>query len=162
MKLRRSAAALAVLVAAGASTAGALSAQTADQVVSYEVAAIDEISVAGTPSLIVNAGTAGSQPGSASASGTYSVTTNGTGMKITAEIDAAMPAGVTLTASLAAPAGATSAGVVTLSPTPQDAVSGITEVAESGLGITYGLEATVSAGVVSGNRTVTYTITSGS
>jgi hypothetical protein len=159
MKLPRSFSLLAVLTVAGVHAAEA---QTADQIVSYEVTAIDEISVAGTPSLTVNGATAGAEPGSASASGTYSITTNGTGMKVTAEIDEAMPAGVVLTASRAAPAGATSAGAVTLSTTPQDAVTGVTQVSESGLDITYGLSATVTAGIVSGNRTVTYTITTGS
>jgi hypothetical protein len=159
MTLTRSLAVLAVLTAAGAGTAGA---QTANQTVSYEVTAIDEISVSGTPSLTVSAASAGSQPGTATASGTYSVTTNGTGMKITAEIDQAMPAGVTLSATLAAPSGAASAGTVVLTTVPQDVVSGITRVAETGLGITYGLSAEVTAGPVSGNRTVTYTITTGS
>lgn len=159
MTLCRTFALLAVLVVAGVHTA---SAQTATQTVSYEVSAIDEITVSGTPSLTVNAATAGSQPGAAAASGTYSITTNGSAMKITAEIDQAMDSGVTLTAAMAAPTGATSAGAVTLTTVPQDVVTSITQVAESGLGITYGLSADVTAGVVSGNRTVTYTITAGS
>jgi hypothetical protein len=130
--------------------------------VSYEVSAVNEISVSGSPSLVISAATAGSGLTSASASGTYAITTNETDRKITAEIDSDMPSGVTLSVSLAAPSGATSAGAVTLSSTAVDVVTGVSTVNQSGLNITYGLSATVSAGVVSaGNRTVTYTITAG-
>jgi hypothetical protein len=160
MKSLRIAAPLAI--AAAAFAAHDASAQTATQTVSYEVAAIDQISVTGSPSLVVSTATAGSGLTSASASGTYAVTTNGDGRKITASIDTDMPTGVTLTVSLGAPAGATSAGAVTLSSTDQDVVTGISTVNESGLDITYGLSATVAAGVVAaGNKTVTYTITAG-
>lgn len=160
MKALRFAAPLAI--AAAAFTARDASAQTATQTVSYEVAAIDQISVSGAPSLVVSTATAGSGLTSATASGTYSVTTNGDGRKITASIDTDMPTGVTLTVALDAPAGASSAGVVTLSSTDQDVVTDISTVNASGLGITYGLSATVAAGVVaSGNKTVTYTITEG-
>lgn len=136
--------------------------QTAQQVVSYEVAAVDQITVSGSPSLVINSATAGSTLNSASASGTYAVTTNGANRKITAAIDTNMPTGVTLTVSLGAPTGATSAGTVTLNNVAQDVVTGISTVNQSGLSISYGLSATISAGVVpAGNKTVTYTITAG-
>lgn len=160
MKALKVAAALAV--AATVFAAKDASAQTATQTVSYEVAAVDQISVSGSPSLVINTATAGSAPTSVSASGTYAVTTNGTGRKITASLDSNMPSGVTLTVALDAPTGATSAGTVTLSTTAQDVVTDITTVNESGLSIGYGLSATVAAGVVpAGNKTVTYTITAG-
>lgn len=159
MKALRFAAAMGIAAAFAATDA---SAQTATQTVSYEVAAVDQISVSGSPSLVVNSATAGSALNSATASGTYAVTTNGTGRKITASIDSNMPTGVTLTVSLGAPTGATSAGTVTLSTTAQDVVTGIATVNESGLSISYGLSAAISAGVVpAGNKTVTYTITAG-
>ncbi|HLM68224.1 MAG TPA: hypothetical protein VK358_11885 [Longimicrobium sp.] len=149
-------------IAASVFAAQDASAQTATQSVSYEVAAVDQISVAGSPSLVVNSATAGSALNSATASGTYAVTTNGTNRKITASIDTNMPTGVTLTVSLGAPTGATSAGTVTLSTTAQDVVTGITTVTQSGLSIGYGLAADITAGVVpAGNKTVTYTITAG-
>lgn len=149
-------------LAASVLAAGAAAAQTATQTVSYEVAAVDQISVSGSPSLVVNSATAGSALTSASASATYAITTNGDGRKITASIDSDMPTGVTLTVSMGAPTGATSAGAVTLSTTSQDVVTGISTVNESGLSITYGLSATVAAGVVpAANKTVTYTITAG-
>ena len=160
MKTLQIAATLAI--AASVFAAKDASAQTATQTVSYEVAAVDQISVAGSPSLVVNSATAGNALNSATASGTYAVTTNGTNRKITASIDTNMPTGVTLTVSLGAPTGASSAGTVTLSTTAQDVVTGITTVNESGLSIGYGLSAAITAGVVAaGNKTVTYTITAG-
>jgi hypothetical protein len=160
MKAIRFAAALAVTATALA--AHDASAQSDDQTVTYEVAAVDQISVSGSPSLVINAATAGSGLTSVTASGSYAITTNGTGRKITAELDTDMPDDVTLTVSLAAPSGATSAGTVTLDATARDVVTGITEVNQSGLSVSYGLSATVTAGVVpQGNKTVTYTITAG-
>lgn len=160
MKSIRYAAAFAI--AASAFAAADASAQTATQTVSYEVAAINEISVSGSPSLVINSGTAGSGLTSASAAGTYAITTNETNRKVTAQIDSNMPSGVTLSVTLAAPTGGTSAGSVNLSTTAVDVVTGVSNVNQSGLGITYGLSATVSAGVVpAGNKTVTYTITAG-
>ena len=159
MQFLRPTLAAAVLTAAAAAGAEA---QTATQTVSYEVAAINQISVAGAPSLVVNAATAGSQPGSASASGTYSITTNEAGVAITAELSEAMPSGVTLTANLAAPTVGSSAGAVELGTEPRTVVSGIGQTAESGLSIGYGLSATVAAGVVpAASVTVTYTVTTG-
>jgi hypothetical protein len=154
--------AAAVALAAAALAARDASAQTATQTVSYEVTAVDQISVAGSPSLVINGATAGSALTSATASGTYAVTTNGTNRKITASIDSDMPTGLTLTVTLGAPTGATSTGAVTLSTTDEDVVTGITEVNESGLSISYGLSAALTAGVVAaGNKTVTYTVTTG-
>jgi hypothetical protein len=160
MKSIRYAAALAL--AASAFGARDASAQTATQTVSYEVAAINEISVAGSPSLVINDATAGSGLTSATASGTYAITTNEANRKVTAQIDGNMPSGVTLSVTLAAPAGGTSTGAVALSTTAQDVVTGVSNVNQSGLSIGYTLSATVAAGVVpAGNRTVTYTITAG-
>lgn len=160
MKSIRYAAALALAAAAfGARDA---SAQTATQTVSYEVAAVNEISVSGSPSLVINSATAGSGLSSASASATYAITTNETNRKVTAQIDSNMPSGVTLSVTLDAPTGGTSAGAVNLSTTAQDVVTGVSSINQSGLSITYGLSATVAAGVVAAdNKTVTYTITAG-
>lgn len=135
---------------------------TATQVVSYEVAAIDQISVTGSPSLVVNSATAGGAPQTATAAGTYAITTNGSNRKITGSIDTNMPADTQLTLTVAAPDGAASAGVVTLSTTATDLVTGVTTVNQSGLSLSYQLSATVDAGVVpAGNKTVTYTVTAG-
>jgi hypothetical protein len=160
MKYRSTAVALAligVLVARGAA------AQTATQTVAFEVQAINQISVTGSPSLIINSASAGGAPTAATASASYDITTNGTNEKITAQLDTDMPTGVTLSASLAAPSTGTSAGAKSLSQTTaQDMVTGISTESQTGLAINYTLNATAAAGVVpAGTRTVTYTITAG-
>lgn len=145
---------------AGATSAAA--GQTATQVVTLQVDAINQISFAGSPSLVVNTATAGSNPTSVTAAATWAVTTNQTGAKITASIGSAMPAGLTLSVNLTAPTGATSAGAQSLSTTSIDLVTAITKTAQSPMAVSYSLAATAAAGVVSSTtRTVTYTITGG-
>ena len=156
---RRLAAAAALVVVA----APFAQAQTATQTVTFAVNAINRIAFTGAPSLTITTATAGSAPTSVTdaATATWAVTTNQTGAKITASIPA-MPAGLTLSASLAAPAAATSAGFLALSATAVDLVTGITKLAQGALGVSYKLDATPAAGVVtSATRLVTYTITGG-
>lgn len=142
--------------------AASLSAQTATQSVTFQVDAINQIALAGSPSLVINTATAGSNPTQATAAATWAVTTNQTGAKITASINSAMPAGLTLQVNMSAPAGGSSAGAQTLSTTALDVVTGITKLAQSGIAVAYSLDATPAAGVVSStSRTVTYTITGG-
>jgi hypothetical protein len=142
--------------------ASAAQAQNATQNVTFQVNAINQISVAGSPSLTVNTATAGSAPTAATASATWAVTTNQSNAKVTAQLDSDMPAGLTLTVNLGAPVGASSAGVKTLSSASVDVVTAITQKAEGALSVDYSLAATTAAGVVSStSRTVTYTITGG-
>ena len=149
-----------MILLTGAATAA--TAQTATQTVTFQVDAINQIAFSGSPSLVINTATAGVDPSAATATATWAVTSNQTGSKITASIGSAMPAGVTLGVTLAAPTGATSAGAQALSTTAVDLVTGITKIAEGALGVTYSLTATAAAGVVSStSRTVTYTITGG-
>jgi len=157
---RRSALALALLTC---TMAGSASAQTATQTVTFAVNAINQVAFTGSPSLTITTAVAGSNPTSVSdASASWAVTTNQTGAKITASIPLAMPAGLTLSANLAAPGGATSLGSKALGTAGVDLVTGITMKAQSGMAVTYTLDATAAAGVVpSGSRVVTYTITGG-
>jgi len=136
-------------------------ANTATQLVSFEVAAINEISVSGNPNtLVINAALPGSNPTPATdSSTTYAITTNGTNKMITAAIDEPMPTGLTLKVNLEAPSGGESASDEILSTTAASVVKGISKVAASGLTITYTLEATAEAEVSSGQRTVTFTLT---
>jgi hypothetical protein len=145
-------------------SAASLSAQSDEQVVTFEIQAINEIAITGTPSLTINAATAGQAPDAVTNSGSsWAITTNEVNKKVTASLDAAMPTGVTLKAQLAAPSGATSAGSVALGTAAVDVVTGISKLNASGLGLSYNLAATSAAGVVeSDTRTVTYTIVSGS
>ena len=78
--------------------------------------------------------------------------------EITAQINTAMPAGVTLTVALAAPSGATSTGPVALGVAAQPVVTNISTAFASNT-ITYTLSATPAAGVVPvQSRTVTFTV----
>jgi hypothetical protein len=142
--------------------ASAASAQTANQIVTFQVDAINQVAFSGSPSLVINTATAGSSPTAATAGATWAVTTNQTGARITASIGSNMPAGLTLSVNLAAPAGASSAGAQALSTVAVDVVTNISTVAQGAMAATYSLDATIAAGVVSSTtRTVTYTITGG-
>jgi CheY-like chemotaxis protein len=149
-----------LLVLAAAASAGA---QTATQTVTFQVDAINQVAVAGTPTLTISAAVAGGAPTSATSTGnTWAVTTNQSGSKITASIGSAMPSGVTLSANMAAPSGGTSAGYQELGTTAVDLVTGITKLNASGLALSYKLDATAAAGTMSSTtRVVTYTITGG-
>jgi hypothetical protein len=159
-RIARSAAALALMTLAVAGTAGA---QTPSQTINFSVAAINQVAVSGTVTLDVTTAVAGGNPTQATDNGsTWAVTTNQSGAKISASLDSDMPAGLTLQVSLGAPAGATSVGAVTLSSASVDLVTGVSQVAASGLSMNYTLDAAHTAGVVAcGTRTVTNTITGG-
>ena len=156
---RRGALALALLTITLAASASAQNTQS----VTLAVNAINQIAFTGSPSLTITTAAAGSNPTSVNdASATWAVTTNQTGAKITGSIASALPAGITLSVNLANPTGATSAGSVALGTTAVDLVTGITKLAQGGLGVTYTLSATAAAGVLaSTTRVVTYTITGG-
>lgn len=159
-KTRRILAAVAVLALCG--SIAAFADAIATQTLTLEVTAINEIEVSGNPgAMTVNTATAGSQPDAVTnALTTYSITTNGTGMKITGILNTVMPTNVTLQAALAAPDVGTSAGATTLTTTAADLVTGVTQVVSSAKTITYTLSATVAAGIVaSTTRTVTLTVT---
>ena len=121
-----------------------------------------QITVSGSPfQLTVNTAVAGFAPAAATESSTtYAITSNArrhAHYAITAQIDTDMPSGVTLTIALQAQ-GATSLGAVTLSPTAQSVVTGIS-IKISGQSITYMLNATAVAGVVPvQTRSVTLTL----
>lgn len=156
---------LSIAALALALTAAAGEASAQQQTVTFSIDPINQMSVSGNPgALTINAATAGSAPTSVSdASTTWAITTNQTGTKVTAAIDQAMPANVTLRVSLAAPSNASSAGAVPLTTSAADVVTGITKLSESGKVITYTLSATAAADVVANaSRTVTYTVVAGS
>jgi hypothetical protein len=157
-RIARSAAALALVTLAVAGTAGA---QT--QTINFSVAAINQLALSGnTVTLNIVSAAAGSNPTQATDNAsTWAVTTNQSGAKISASLNSDMPSGLTLQVSLGAPAGASSVGAVTLSSASADLVTGVSQVAASGLAMNYTLDATPAAGVTSGTRTVTYTITGG-
>lgn len=139
-------------------------AQTATQVVRFQVNPINQIAVSGSPpQMTISTATAGSAPTSVTANGTsYAITTNEVNQKITASLDQTMPNGVTLEIDLAPPTGAAAVGATPLGTAGVDLVTGITSVSASALPITYRLSATPAVQMASpASRTVTFTIVSG-
>lgn len=127
------------------------------------------ITVNGNPTMpVVNTAAAGTNPvGVTNGSTTYTITVALKGnlkkkqIKITGQLNQAMPAGTTLTVTLAAPAGGTSLGPVSLTTAPQDLVNGIASANALTQGISYQLSATAAAGVVAlSSRTVTFSMVS--
>jgi hypothetical protein len=111
--------------------------------------------------LNISSAVAGQEPSEVTdSSSTCAITTNGANKRITANIDTAMPADVTLKVNVAVPSGSgTSQGDVTLTTSASSVVTGISHVADSNPTITYKLNATVQAGVLSTDtRTVTFTL----
>jgi hypothetical protein len=142
----------------------ATEARAQTQTATYEVRAINQMSVSGNPAaLVISTAVAGSAPTDATdAATTWAITTNQTGTKVTAAIDLDMPAETALKVHLGAPTNATSAGAVALGAIAKDVVTGITKLNESAKLVTYTLSATAKAGVVaSATRTVTYTVVAG-
>jgi hypothetical protein len=125
------------------------------------------VSVSGNPGLLrINAAVAGTQPTSVSdATRTFTVTTPNPGnnkYQVYMSLNANMPAGVTLTATLAVPGGstATSNGAIALDVTNRAMLVNIKKGYTGTAATTYQLTATAAAGVVPlSSRTVTYTIT---
>jgi len=121
--------------------------------------------VSGNPGTLAIQGTpvAGTAPTSVSdATTTYTLTSAQNGGKMTAQLNAAMPTGLTLTIAVDPPPGASSSGPVALSTTPQNVATGIVSFTGNATrNITYTLTATAAAGIVPlQSRTVTLTITS--
>ncbi len=141
-------------------------AQVATQAVTVTVDTIHAVSVSsGAVSLTIDTATPGSDPDDAVDNTThYNITTNGTGMKLTGVLDAAYASGLLLAVTLDGPGGSSSAGQVTLShSTSKTLVSGIANVAETSLTITYRASATAAAvpndGAGGETNTVTITLT---
>lgn len=154
--------AAAILLAFSSSRADA---QTATQIVTFQVTGVNRISVSGNPAILtINTADAGSELTDATdATTTYSITTNQTNQKITGHISiGSMPTDVTLKVALAGSPG-TTAGAVSLSSSAVNLVTGITKSKATGQTITYTLSSTLDAAVMASasNVTVTYTVTAG-
>jgi hypothetical protein len=123
-----------------------------------------QFTVTGSPSTLrVQTAVAGLAPAPVSDNSTsYTYKSPGPkNKKITAQLNAPMPSGVTLQVTLQAPSGAVSIPNVTLDATARDVVTGVPRRQDTPLSITYTLSATLDAGVVPPqSRTVTLTIVS--
>ena len=120
----------------------------------------------GNPGLLrVSTAVAGSEPLPVSnATTTYTVTTPGQNRphKVVAQLNAAMPVGLILTATFDPPPGGTSLGPIDLDLTARDVVTSIPRNTNSTQLITYTLTASVIAGVVPPtSRIVTLTVVKG-
>lgn len=132
---------------------------TATAIITYSIGNFDLIDVSSqTITLNVNAAAAGNQPATATdSSTTYSITSNGSSRKIYGSYAPLMP-GPILSANLTPPAGAVSLGNVVLSDRPVPLVSGIENVSEQNLPITYSLTTTVTNAPSVHQVTITYTV----
>lgn len=159
---------LLLLLCIGLTTA-AQAQTTASHPVTIDVASVELITLNdASVSISVPAPAAGSATSVATAASTYNVTSNLSNRKITGELDAAYPSGITLAVAMNAPTASSqsgasagsSAGSQVLGVAPVNLVTGMSYVYGSGIGMTY--TATVDAGIAvqSPSRDVTYTLTS--
>jgi hypothetical protein len=120
----------------------------------------ESVTIAGNVTVTVNSAiNVGGGLAPDSDSTTYSVINTIGVKKLIGRLSAAMPSATRLDVQLAAPSGATSAGVVTLTASDQNLVTGIGVVTEAGLDMTFTLSATVDAGLVNvETRTLTLTL----
>ena len=100
--------------------------------------------------MVVSTAVAGNPPTAViDASTTYKIVATGAAHGVTGQLTTALPAGVTLTATLAACGGGTSYGPIALTTVAQNLVHGITTTGSGCTAtITYQLSATVAAGVM--------------
>lgn len=140
---------------------------TATQTLTLAVNAVFKIATSGNPGpLTITTGTAGSDnlTPATDNSTTYSITQNfGNTVKITANLNSALPAGYTLQLALGSTKG-TSAGSVDISNATSgsavNVVTGIQMGADAGQSINYTFSALASAGTLSStSKTVTLTLT---
>lgn len=123
------------------------------------------VSIANLGTMNVVAAVAGSDPTSiVQSSSTFTlVTKKNKGItRVTANLDAALPAGVTLTVSLPSPGGGiVSPGAVSLTTAQQNVLTSLPNANTTfpAITITYVLSATAAAGVVASTpRTITFTL----
>jgi hypothetical protein len=148
---------MAAMLLSGIAAGSVFAADTAVQNIAFTVDAFSSIAVSGDPAPL---GTV-SHPSDSST--TYDVSTNGTNMRITAQLDSPMPTNVTLNVALAHPTGLSTSTAQNLTASPLEVVSGITTLSQTGLGVTYSLSAPASvAPSASDSRQVTLTVTEGS
>ena len=118
------------------------------------------VNIAGSVTLTIDSAiSVGGGLAPASDGTTYDVTNTLTTKKLVGRLNTAMPTNTTLALQLAAPSGASSSGNVTLTSSNQNLVTGIGDVVQSGLNMTFTLSATVNAGVIaSASKTFTLTL----
>jgi len=136
----------------------AIAGDVAQQIVTFQVDAINELSINGGSNYLAMAVGEKSTTGYVS----WAITTNETNKRIMGSIDADMAPGATLSVELEAPAGSLSKGPVILSTTAKCLVADISKVADKNLGLTYMLFVDGNDGnVEKSQRVLTLTLTDG-
>lgn len=128
-----------------------LMAQSAAHDIKIEVDPSNRIEFSGARSLQVNT----------SASARWAVTTNESGTKVSASLNASLPAGFVMSARLTPPAGARSSGARKLSVVAVDLVTDISRLYSGSLPAVVRLDAPAPAKVAPTSRTLTLTVTNG-
>jgi hypothetical protein len=126
-------------------------AQSAAQDINLKVDPANRIEFIGAKSLVPNS----------SAPARWAVTTNETGTKVSASLNASLPTGIVLSAGFAAPKGARSRGQRRLSVVAVDLVTDISRLYSGTLPAVVRLEAPAQAKVTPTSRTLTLTVTNG-
>lgn len=138
-------------------------AATQTQTVNYTVPAVSVLSISGDVTFPnFTAPSSGQNFTSVISTGsTYSVSNNGgvNSKKIVAHLISSMPVGLTLLATLTAPAGANTISNVTMTTSDQDLVTGIDNGAFSANQIKYTLSADVTQAQVASGQTLSLTYT---
>lgn len=129
------------------------------QVLEINISEMSVINTNGILSFNFTSLTAGQDPEPLTATTTYSISTNGSNKKITAEIDSPLPNGINMEVEMSAPAGAVSSGPKTLSTLPTDMVTGISRMRGELLDVGWNVDITVDAVPGTYSRWVTFTIT---
>jgi len=144
---------LAVLLTSSLAMAG----NVAQQVVTYRVDPINEISINRASNSLVIEIDKDLQKTEGSA--VWAVTTNETDKRVIGSLDADMPPGVQLVLQLEGPQGAVSKGSVSASSSPQDLVTHISTVAQGDLKIRYRVVAEGGTSRVQLQRVLTLVLT---
>lgn len=139
-----------VLLASLLAVRGA-AAQSAAHDVKIEVDASNRIEFSGARSLQLNS----------TATARWVVTTNESGTKVSASLNAALPSGVVLSARFTPPAGARSRGARRLGVVAVDLVTDISRLYSGSLPAVVRLEAPAPTKVTPTSRTLTLTVTNG-
>jgi hypothetical protein len=133
----------------------------ATQTITFSIDPISEITVSGDPPpLVAQAVSDGGNPANVSDNSTfYAITTNGSSQKITASLSAPMPNGTWLKLMATPPSGATCAGCLDLDINEQNIITGISQIAEGNLQLTYVFRSTAAAGIIpTTSRIVMFTL----
>lgn len=137
----------------------AMAENVAQQVVTYRVDPINEISInGGLNSLVIDID---KDSRKTEGSAFWAITTNETDKRVMGSLDADMPPGVKLLLELEAPQGGESKGSVSLSTNPQGLVTNISRVAQDDLKLTYRVIAQTDTLEVDLQRVITLVLTDG-